>query len=37
MVGWIPEVLDAVEQPNNSVAHRPDQVSWLIREVTSGG
>jgi hypothetical protein len=23
MVGWIQEILDAVEPPNNPVAHRP--------------
>jgi hypothetical protein len=33
MVGWIPEVLDVVEQPNNPVAHRPHKVGWLSRRV----
>jgi hypothetical protein len=29
MVGRTPEILDAVEQPNNPVVHRPYKVGWL--------
>ena len=33
MVGWIQKILDAVEPPNNPVAHRPYKVSWLSPKV----
>lgn len=37
MVGWILEVLDAVEQPNNPVAHRSYQGVACVLKVTVAG